>query len=177
MIYPIFKNEFPKTSPFYDSVGYFNINQNPVAQQEHIDFRTREWRYINSVSASFFPTARLSFNINGGADISRLGDFTYEDAIWTRDKDISKINLSNVDNYNIYATSQYQIPLRNSAHELTILAGLEYQDFKVTGYDQSYNYIADLIYNVDSIWSDVKRMLQNIMLIAMAINLLVHLVD
>ncbi|MBK8484660.1 MAG: SusC/RagA family TonB-linked outer membrane protein [Saprospiraceae bacterium] len=157
MIYPIFKNEFPKTSPFYDSVGYFNINQNPVAQQEHIDFRTREWRYINSVSASFFPTARLSFNINGGADISRLGDFTYEDAIWTRDKDISKINLSNVDNYNIYATSQYQIPLRNSAHELTILAGLEYQDFKVTGYDQSYNYIADLIYNVDSIWSDVKE--------------------
>ncbi len=160
-IYPVYNNEFPKTSPLYDSIGFYNLNQNPVAQQEHIDFRTREWRYINSMSVSFFPSARLSFSLNAGADLSRLGDFTYEDATWTRDKDVSRINLSNVDNYNVYLTGQYQIPLKNKAHEMIILGGLEYQDFQVTGYDQSYNNVSDLIYNVDSIWSDVNGNVSN----------------
>ena len=152
-IFPVYNNEFPKTSPFYQESGFFNIQQNPVAQQEHIDFRTREWRYINSLTITMFPTSRLSIHLNVGADLSRLGDFTYKDSIWTRDKNVSDMNLSNVNNYNGYLTAQYQVPLENPSHEISVLGGLEYQDYQVTGYDQSYNNVSELIYEVDSIWN------------------------
>jgi len=152
-IFPVYNNEFPRSSSFYKESGFFNIQQNPVAQQEHIDFRTREWRYINSLLVNFYPTRHLTINLNLGADLSRLGDFTYRDSVWTRDKNVSEMNLSNVDNYNGYLTAQYNLPLDNPAHEISLLGGLEYQDYQVTGYDQSYNNVRNLIYEVDSIWN------------------------
>ncbi len=156
-IFPVYNNEFPKSSPFYKESGFFNIQQNPVAQQEHIDFRTREWRYINSFTLNLYPVNHLTINLNLGADLSRLGDFTYRDSIWTRDRNVSDMNLSNVDNYNGYLTAQYDLPMDNRAHEISILGGIEYQDFQVTGYDQSYSGVNDLIYKVDSIWSPFNK--------------------
>lgn len=147
-IFPIYKNQFPTNSTQYDSAGYYNIYSNPVAQRELTDYRTREWRAINSVNLTYLATPDWSFSVQGNYDYSLLGDYQLEQKEWTGTSNIAKSYEGKINNYSAFATTEYRIPLPNKHHDLRILGGIEYQDYNVKRRDFEIDSAVGQIYTV-----------------------------
>ncbi len=128
-IYPVYKNQFPKTSPFYDSTAaFFNVDQNPVAQAQLNNFVTRELRYINSASINFQATRDLSFTLQANYDRSVLSDFMgYDGSQKANTASTSSESDTRINNYSSFLTGQYIVPIANKAHSLKVFGGIEYQ--------------------------------------------------
>ncbi len=115
--------------PIYDNEGnYFNIYGNPIAERELTDLMTRELRSINSLGLRLNPVKRLSLNFTGNYDYMNLGDYLFEDAIWTDKFNIADEDLKKINNWSLYNTATYDVKLPNKKHQLKLLAGQEYQD-------------------------------------------------
>lgn len=148
-IFPVYKNEFPKTSALYDSTGgFYNIDQNPVAQQALNQFITREIRYINSASLNFQATRNLSFTLQGSYDRSLLSDFMgYDGSQKLNTPSTSSESSTRINNYSGFLTGQYSVPIANKAHSLTLFGGMEYQQQSAQNRYYSFTGTNQLILN------------------------------
>ncbi len=127
-IYPVGKVDFPQDSPQFAYSGFYNLYGNPVAQVYLQRLQTREWRYLNNVQLSYSPTKDLTITAQGSYDFTNIGDYTYEDKIWTGSTPISKAGLFKIKNRNVFATGEYRIPMPEN-HNLKVLVGTEYQQY------------------------------------------------
>ena len=110
-----------------DNGDWFNIYGNPVAQEQLQDWKTREWRSINSLLFNYSPIERLDVNFTGSFDYMSLGDFFLEDSLWTTAAPLAKGFNTRIANYQGNLTAKYDFKLPE-AHKLNILGGLEYQE-------------------------------------------------
>jgi len=134
---------FPITN---DDGSYYNIYGNPVAQRELKKMRTREWRSINNISLVYAPIEGLAINVTGNYDYMNIGDYTFEDSIWTNFVNISKHENYQIDNYSGFGTVSYQVPFKNKDHSLGIMVGGEAQSNNTIGYYREYNYANDVLF-------------------------------
>lgn len=147
-IFPIYKNQFPINSTQYDSTGYYNLYANPVAQREYTDYRTREWRAINSLNISYLPSQNWTISVQGNYDYSLLGDYQLEQKQWTGTTNIAKAYEGKINNFSSFATAEYRMPFNNKNHDLRILGGVEYQNYNVKRRDFEIDSAVGQIYNV-----------------------------
>ncbi len=128
-IYPVYKNDFnPAGSAYSEEQEYYNLYGNPIAQLELTDLKTREIRFLNNLRLSYRPVDRLTLAVQGNYDFSDIGDYRFEDEMWTTTTDISKAWLFNIRNFSSTGTAEWQA-VANNKHKLTILAGTEYQNY------------------------------------------------
>lgn len=114
--------------PIKDNNGkWFNIYNNPVAQEQLQDWKTLEWRTINNLNFNYKASERLDFNVSGSYDYMNLGDYYLEDSLWTTVGDIAKGWKTRVNNFNTFATVNYEIIKDPKNHKLRVLGGTEYQ--------------------------------------------------
>lgn len=106
--------------------SYFNIYDNPVAQEILQDWRALEWRTINSFKAVYRPLERLDIVVTGNMDFMSLGDYFLEDSVWTNVGNIGKEYKTEVFNRSTFATASYDFGFKGK-HSLTSMAGIEYQ--------------------------------------------------
>ncbi|MEZ4686908.1 MAG: SusC/RagA family TonB-linked outer membrane protein [Bacteroidia bacterium] len=113
--------------PIYDKEGnWFNLYGNPLAQQELQDWRTLEWRTINGLTVNFKPAKNVQINWVTNADVMWYGDYFLEDSVWTTVGSIAKAFRNRIQNYNSYATANWEIPMPEN-HKLSFMLGAEYQ--------------------------------------------------
>ncbi len=156
-IFPIYKNQFPQSSSQYDSTGFYNLYANPVAQREYTDYRTREWRAINSLNISYLPNQNWTFSLQGNYDLSLLGDYQFEKKEWTSTTNIAKSYEGKINNFSTFATAEFKVPIPNKNHDLRILGGLEYQDYYVKRRDFEIDSAVGQIYTVADYQKQVRE--------------------
>ncbi|MFK7969647.1 MAG: SusC/RagA family TonB-linked outer membrane protein [Bacteroidia bacterium] len=113
--------------PVYNDDGsYFNIYNNPVAQELLQDWRALEWRTVNSFRAVYRPTERLDIVVTGNMDWMSNSDYFLEDSAWTTVASIGKEFNTEQFNRSTFATAQYDFGLKGD-HKLVGMVGAEYQ--------------------------------------------------
>jgi TonB-dependent starch-binding outer membrane protein SusC len=161
-IYPIYRGpQYPTNSPLYsENQEFYNIYQNPVAQRELTQNHIREIRTINNLQVAWQPTSNLTFTAKANYEFARIGDYVWEDAIWTASIPFSKSWYTYVNNRLGYFTGSYQVPLKNEDHNLRILGGTEYQRVDVTGRYQEFGNLNTLVYKAsesDTMAADLRQ--------------------
>ncbi len=128
--------------PIRDDEGsYFNLYGNPVAENELTDLKTRELRSINSVGLNITPLENLHLNFTGNYDYMKLGDYLFEDSLWTEKFSIADADIKTINNWSVYNTATYDVKLPSEKHSLRILGGQEYQK---SGTDKTYTKVEDI---------------------------------
>ncbi len=146
---------YPITNP---DGSYYNIYGNPVAQRELKKLRVREWRSINNVSLVYIPIEGLAINVTGNYDYMNIGDYSFEDSIWTNFANISKHTNFQIDNYSGFGTVSYDLPFKNKDHTLSVMVGGEAQSSNTVGYYREYNYSNDVLFaDAETVADTTKR--------------------
>ncbi len=125
---------------------YFNLYGNPVAQRELTSNKTREWRSINNVSLTYSPIKRLALNVTGSYDYMNIGDYFFEDAVWTDNQNIAKGFTSKVHNWSTYGTATYDVKMPNPDHTFKAMIGTEYQRSFQNGTNEEYQGLTDHLF-------------------------------
>lgn len=133
--------------PVYNSDGtFFNLYNNPVAQNQLQRLRNLEWRSINNLSVKYNITDRWNINLSGMIDYMDLNQQIHEDALWTTTRDIAKNEQSKIYNWSSFATTNYDVPIKSDKHTLKVLLGLEYQQKTGNGNKVEYAGLSDFIF-------------------------------
>ncbi|HYE56481.1 MAG TPA: SusC/RagA family TonB-linked outer membrane protein, partial [Chitinophagaceae bacterium] len=121
----------------------FGAGNNTVAQRETSDFRTRESRLINALSAKFTPIKNLdlagsiSYEQNNSLFNSYKGGYYLGRQPLLTSPGNAEDNLNKYKNFSYNFTANYVLELKNDSR-ITFLAGTEYQDQETIG---RYTYI------------------------------------
>lgn len=134
---------YPITNP---DGSYYNMYGNPVAQRELKKLRVREWRSINNISLVYIPIEGLAVNVTGNYDYMNIGDYSFEDSVWTNFANISKHTNFQIDNYSGFGTMSYDVPFKNDDHTLGIMVGGEAQSSNTVGYYREFNFSNDVLF-------------------------------
>lgn len=137
--------------PFYpvynaDTTTYFNLHNNPVAQNEYRKNRVLEIRTINNLSLTYNVTDNLNLVVSGAYDFMNIGDYTHEDAVWTNTNDIAKGTQKKVYNWLVNAFANYDVPLNSDKHKLKLMLGTEYQDRGGSSLEREFANMSTQIY-------------------------------
>ncbi|WP_192820599.1 TonB-dependent receptor [Rufibacter sp. LB8] len=118
--------------PVYNQDGsYFNgagIGNNPVAQLEATDWKTREIRTINNAYVEFSPIENLTLTGRGGLDYGDIRDSQYNPPALNNTTGFGSAEewRTYVTNYNLSATANYNLKM-GEMNSLSFLLGSEYQ--------------------------------------------------
>ena len=143
-IYPITYRDTVRNSDgelLYLPGDYWDQGANPVRQRELQDWRTTEWRSINSISVNYTPMKNLFIQGYVGYDYMDLKDDRYLDARLLNGQRNSVVNSlaerfpTWVNNWNTNGTATY-IDDRNKDHVLTYMVGFEYQQSTTRAYNR-----------------------------------------
>ncbi len=150
-IYPVYSGpEYPRTSPLYSAErAFYNVYNNPVAQRELKDNNVREIRSMNGLSLLWNPIKRLTINAKGNYEYALINEYTWEDALWTNNKPISKVKYNYVNNRSAFLTGNYEI-LTGEKHSLRVLAGTEYQRIDQTQREQEFRDLNTVVYRASA---------------------------
>lgn len=133
--------------PIHNEDGtYFNIYQNPVAELEYYSNKTREWRTINNLIFNYSPVKGLDLNLTGNMDYMNLGDYEWESVVWTTDLDRARGTNIEALNWSTFGTATYNVPLKNTRHNLRAMVGTEYQQSSSEGTFESFVDLAGHIF-------------------------------
>jgi TonB-dependent starch-binding outer membrane protein SusC len=130
--YPVYNPDgsYFMTDP-YRTTWNQAAGNNLVAQREHSEFRTRENRWINSLSARY--TVIKNLDITGSVSYERNNSLfnSYRDSVYLHPRvgtpGTGENNLSKYKNFSYNFTANYILELKNDSR-FTFLAGTEYQD-------------------------------------------------
>ncbi len=134
--------------PIYKPDGtFFNIYANPVAELEYYSNHTREWRSINNFVVNYSPIKGLDLNATANYDYMDLGDYEWEDKIWTQSFNFARRNGAKTNNWSAFSTATYSVPLKNDKHNLRVMVGTEYQQTLSNGTYENYQDVAWHLYS------------------------------
>lgn len=116
--------------PYYepDSVySNFGYGDNPNLITNLLDWRSIEYRTINTLSAEFKATKDLTFNATGSYEYLNLGDYKFEDSLLTTNYNIAKNSATHINNWNGNVVANYNFSMLPEGHKLNLLVGTEAQ--------------------------------------------------
>lgn len=143
-IYPIQYSDTVRNTAgdiLYLPGDYWDQGANPVRQRELQDWRTTEWRAINSVSVRWTPMKNLFVQAYGGYDYMDLKDDRFLDQrLINGQRNTTAFALAErfptwTNNWNSNATVTYIHDI-NEDHSLTYMVGAEYQQSTTRAYNR-----------------------------------------
>ena len=145
-IYPIFFKDtvFDPEGRIINLPGdYWDDGANPVRTRELQEWRTTEWRSINTAALTFIPTKNLILKGSVGYDYSDLKDDIYfprslregnrlqQELFPNNNNPLAERRPSWTNNWNTSVTGTYLYDL-NAENKFTFLIGMEYQQSTTT---------------------------------------------
>ncbi len=125
--------------PIYNPDGTYwkgkGGNGNPLMINDLKDLQTQEVRTINSIAINYSPVKNLNLTLNSAVDYLDFTHDGYEDPyLRSNDKGYAWKNLKWILNYNYSLVANYKFNLPE-IHNLTLMAGHEYQRSETRGKD------------------------------------------
>lgn len=106
--------------------NWFNLGQNPIAQQELRKNRVKEVRTINNVNIAYTGVKNLTIIAQGNYEYARIGENTTEDTLLSSARrSYTGLSESQIKNWSAFGTAEYVFKMPTN-HNLRILAGTEY---------------------------------------------------
>lgn len=116
--------------PYYkpDSVySTFGYGANPFYSDSLLDWRSIEWRSINTAGFELKPIKDLVIIGNGSYELMDLGDYRLEDSLLTGNLFVAKNGYTEIRNMSGNVTASYNFSQLPEGHNLDIMVGTEAQ--------------------------------------------------
>jgi len=154
---------------------YWDDGPNPVRDRDLRDWRTTEWRSINSISLQYRPTDKLFVKVYGGYDYMDLKDDTFQpieyiqgNRIQREDNPEQNYALAErrptwTNNWNTNATATYFHDIDEKT-DLTYMVGFEYQSSVTRSKNRLWrqdSLVTGPFYEQDDLYENLNRNEEN----------------